>query len=216
MSTRPGGPRRAAVELRFGGSSAALPSIAGRALHQYWSLLAPHFRGIFLAPQWRADGTGINWAWREPATNTPLSPAEFATVRKRLPGAQRSLAAPPPDTLAADPRHAAASHAQIQTCTGEIIATLSPLPASALAAYVARTEQGPLLHSWGLSPALTPFYPDTLNLEIHGTVFIAGRPAPDHQIALANDEGKSLTRTRSDADGRFRFLGRVFEKKFSI
>ena len=207
MNPRPPGPRRAAVELRFNAATtSALPSVAGRALHQYWSLLVPHFRGIFLAPQWRADSTGLNWSWREPGPNAPLSTAELATVRKRLASAQRSLADTAEDAPPADPRHAVVSLAQIQSCTGELVATLSALPDPTLAAYVARTEQGPMLHSWGLSPALTPFYPDTANLEIGGTVFIAGHPAPDHEVVLANAEGKSFTRTRTDTDGRFRFL----------
>jgi len=206
MSRRPAGPRRAAVELGFNGSAPALPSVAGRALHQYWSLLAPHFRGIFLPPQWRADGTGVAWSWREPATPSPLTSAELATVRKRLAGAQRSLAdaaesAPP--SAGASP--ASASLAAVQACTAEIAAALAALPDPALAAYAVRTESGNLLHSWGLGTALTPFFPDAADYDIGGTVCHTGRPAPHHTVLLENSEGRPIARATSDAAGRFSF-----------
>lgn len=205
MSPRPSGPRRVCAELRFSAPPPTLPSVAGRALHQYWSLLSPHFRGVFLPPQWRAEGTGLTWSWREPAVNNPLSASELSTLRKRLTAAQRSLAETAEDATLSDSRRTVVSLSQIKSCSQDVVTALLALPDPALASYTVRTEQGPLLHSWGLSPALVPFYPDTSDCEISGTVFAARQPAPDHEVLLETPGGNDLARTHSDATGVFRF-----------
>jgi hypothetical protein len=204
MSTQPSGSRRACAELRFSATPPTIPAIAGRVLHQYWPLLSPHFRGIFLPPQWR-DGTGLTWTWRETAAPNSFSAAELITLRKRLTAAQRSLTDTAEDAPLADARRAVVSLAQIQSRTQEVVAALLALPDPVLAAYVVRTDHGPVLHSWGLSPALVPFYPDATDCEISGTVFRALSPAPAHEVLLETPDGKHLARTPSDANGRFRF-----------
>ena len=207
MKPRSTGPRRASVERRFEPGQSDFPVIAGRALPQFWSLFSPHFRGVFLPPQWRAEGNGIAWSWREPATNPPISAAELATLRKRLAGAQRSFAATAADAPStSDPRAPAATLAPLAKCLGELIATLLALPDPAFAASTARTEAGLVLHSWGLRSPLTPFYPDAADREISGTVFIAKQAAPDLAVLLETPEGQPISRTSSDANGRFRFL----------
>ena len=161
MSRNTGGPRASSVSLRLTDGSSSLPSISGRAIYQYWALLVPHFRGIFLPPQWRADGTGVTWSWRGAATPTGLGTSDLATIRRRLNNAQRSLADAAEDAPAADPRRTVVSLQQISACTGEFVAALVTLPDPALAAYVIRGEQGLMLHSWGLPTALDPHAPKT-------------------------------------------------------
>lgn len=205
MSARADTSRRATVELRFDHAPATLPTVGDRALHQYWSLLAPHFRGVLLAPQWRAAGDGIAWSWREPAATASLSAAELATVRKRLASAQRSFANAAAETVSTGAQRAAFSLPQIQACTAAVINALHVLPDPALSAYMIRSESGPLLHSWGLSPPLVPFYPDIADKLISGTVFIAHQPAPGQEVLLETAEGEPVAHLHSDATGHFNF-----------
>ena len=160
MSRHTAGNSASSISLRLTGGAADLPSVADRAIYQYWSLLVPHFRGIFLPPQWRADGTGVTWSWRGAATPAGLSTGDLATIRRRLNHAQRSIADAAEDAPATDPRHSVVSLQQISVCTGTFVATLAGLPDPALAAYVIRSEQGLMLHSWGLPTALDPAAPN--------------------------------------------------------
>lgn len=208
MSSSSDGTRRATVALDSGSGRAAVPKIGSRSLHQYWALLMPHFRGILLPPQFRSDEAVTHWSWREPIASPPLTGAEIAAVRKRLASAQLSLAdsaedAPAPST--SDSRKAAAILPQVQARMGEVVSGLGAQPDSTLATYIVRSERGLMLHSWGLTAALKPYYPDSLDNEIGGTVMVAGKPASGHDVRLENPDGASLARTRSDAAGRFRF-----------
>ncbi len=190
--------------LKSGPGSPASPTIGNRSLHHYWALLKTHFRSVLLAPQSLADGANTQWTWREPADGASLTAAELATVRKRLTGSQRSLA----DSVE-DARDSTADAGsvlpQLQARMESVVEALVALPDSALAAYVARSEHGPLLHSWGLLVALTPHHPDNTECEISGRVLVSHAPAPDREILLENLAGTTLDRTRSDAAGRFRF-----------
>ena len=204
MSLRPGETRRAIAAL--GSNRSAVPTIGSRSLHQYWALLMPHFRGILLPPQSHTDGAGTQWAWREPADNLPLTGSEIATVRKRLASAQLSLADPGREAPApVNPRGPTSILPQVQARMSEVVAALAAKSDPELAPFIVRSERGLMLHSWGLSTALTPFYPDTLDCEISGTVLVADAPGPDHQVLLENAKGSVLARTRSDAAGNFRF-----------
>ena len=68
------GSRRAVAEIRFGEDRAGLTKVGGRSIHQYWSLLSPHFRDVLLAPQRRSDDGGVAWNWREAVDNKPPPP----------------------------------------------------------------------------------------------------------------------------------------------
>jgi hypothetical protein len=205
--SRPAQFRRAIAVLKPGSTQPMPPTLGNRSLHHYWTLLKTHFRSVFLAPQSLSDGTSTQWTWREPIDGPPLTAAELATVRKRLTVAQRSFA----DSIAdaaesgADSGRAASVLPQLQAHLDPIIQTLVALPDAALASYLVRSEQGLLLHSWGLGVALIPSYPDTTECEITGTVFVANAPAPDREVLLEKPEGEDVDRTRSDAVGRFRF-----------
>lgn len=208
MSGSSDGTRRATVALDSGSGRAAVPKIGSRSLHQYWALLMPHFRGILLPPQFRSDEAVTHWSWREPIASPPLTGAEIAAVRKRLASAQLSLAdsaEDAPASSASDSRKAAAILPQVQARMSEVVAGLAVQPDSILATYIVRSERGLMLHSWGLAAALKPYYPDSLEIEISGTVLVAGKPASGHEVRLENPDGASLNRMRSDADGRFRF-----------
>ena len=200
--------RRAVAVLKSGAGQPTPPKIGNRSPHQYWALLKTHFRSVLLPPQSLAEGASTQWTWNEPAAGPPLTAADLATVRKRLAGAQRSLVdsvedAPEPS---ADARHAGSVLPQLQTHMDAIVTALIALPDGGLAAYAVRTEQGLLLHSWGLATALTPHYPDNTESEISGTVFVGDAPAPDREVSLENFDGSGRpARTRSDAAGRFRF-----------
>src|SRR5690348_15312724 len=86
-----GKPRRACTLLKAGRGQPARPRVAKRPLFSYWAILMPHFRGVLLPPQNRADESS-QWAWTETADGGAISGAELATIRKRLAGAQQSLA----------------------------------------------------------------------------------------------------------------------------
>ena len=75
-----GGSRRAVAEIRFGEDRIGITKVGGRSIHQYWTLLGPHFRDVFLAPQRRSDDGGVSWTWREAADKKPLTAAELASV----------------------------------------------------------------------------------------------------------------------------------------
>lgn len=155
MSSPANGPKRVVVELRFDVSRPPPPLVAGRALHQYWTLLAPHFRGVFLPPQWRADGTGVGWSWREPLASAAFAPADLSTVRKRLAGALRSFT----DAVEDAPAGRESAREQVAGVHRLITATVDRLiaaPDDGLARHLVRTDSGLLLHSWGLATALSP------------------------------------------------------------
>lgn len=206
--SRPDQFRRALVVLKSGAGSPAVPAIGNRSLHQYWALLKTHFRGILLAPQSLSDGASTQWTWREPVDTSPLTTAELATARKRLTGAQRSFADSVEDAaepVVADARRAGSVLPQLQAHMDAVVTALIAQPDAALAAYLVRSEQGLLLHSWGLPSALPPHYPDNTTCEIAGTVFVTDQPAADREVLLENSDGTILDRTHSDMAGCFRF-----------
>ena len=51
-----GGSRRAVAEIRFGEDRIGITKVGGRSIHQYWTLLGPHFRDVLLAPHPKKPG----------------------------------------------------------------------------------------------------------------------------------------------------------------
>jgi len=204
-----GGLRRAVAEIRFGEDRAGLTKVGGRSIHQYWSLLSPHFRDVLLAPQRRSDDGGVAWTWREAADNKPLTAAELMSVRKRLERAKESFEENPVNPLMGDARSGTSSQVLIDQVAAKVKAMAESLSAksdAALAVYVCRTETGPMVHSWGVATAAAVVYPDSLETGVSGVVLVGGKPSGGHEVVIENDKGLSVARMWSEEAGEFSFM----------
>ena len=203
-----GGLRRAVAEIRFGEDRAGLTKVGGRSIHQYWSLLSPHFRDVLLAPQRRSDDGGVAWNWRESADRKPPTVSELASVRKRLERANESFAENPVSPLLGDARNGTSSQALIDQVASKVKALADSLAAksdAALADFVCRTETGVMIHSWGVVSPAQVIYPDSLETGIGGVVVAGGKPAEGYEVVIENAQGLSVARMQSDETGEFHF-----------
>ncbi|MBK9991426.1 MAG: carboxypeptidase regulatory-like domain-containing protein [Verrucomicrobia bacterium] len=204
-----GGSRRAVAEIRFGEDRSGLTKVGGRSIHQYWSLLSPHFRDVLLAPQRRSDDGGVAWTWREAMDKKPLTAAELAGVRKRLERGNESFAENPVNPLAGDDRSGTSSQALIDQVAAKVKAMADSLAAksdAALVDFVCRTETGAMIHSWGVASPAPIYYPDALESGVSGVVLVGGKPsAAGYEVVVENAQGLSVARTQSDEAGEFLF-----------
>jgi len=203
-----GGSRRAVAEIRFGEDRSGLTKVGGRSIHQYWSLLSPHFRDVLLAPQRRSDDGGVAWTWREASDKKPLTAAELAGVRKRLERGNESFAENPVNPLMGDDRSGTSSQALIDQVATKVKAMAESLAAKsdvALADFVCRTETGAMVHSWGVVSPAQIYYPDALESGVNGVVLVGGKPSAGHEVVIENAQGLSVARTQSDEAGEFLF-----------
>lgn len=203
-----GGSRRAVAEIRFGEDRSGLTKVGGRSIHQYWSLLGPHFRDVLLAPQRRSDDGGVAWTWREAAEKKPLTAGELAGVRKRLERANESFAENPVSPLMGDDRSGTSSQALVDQVAAKVKAMAEALAAksdAALADFVCRTEQGAMVHSWGVASPAPIHYPDAMESGVSGVVLVGGKPAQGHEVVIENAKGLRVARAQSDETGEFLF-----------
>ena len=203
-----GGSRRAVAEIRFGEDRIGITKVGGRSIHQYWSLLGPHFRDVLLAPQRRSDDGGVAWTWREASDKKPLTASEFASVRKRLERANESFAENPVNPLMGEARTGTSSQALIDQVAAKVKAMAQSLSAksdAALADFVCRTETGVMVHSWGVASVAQIIYPDSLETGVSGVVLIGGKPSEGHEVVIENAKGLSVARMMSDDSGEFHF-----------
>lgn len=156
--------RQAMGELNWGHNPSALLWIGNRAVHQYWALLAPYFRDVLLVPQRRAEDQIIAWSWREIGESRQPTGTELAALRKRLAGDLQAFADNAHDGADDTRRGGSAKNqpgiAQIAAAMEGWVSRLLAMPDSEFAGFVACTEAGLRLHSWGLTTAVVPFYPD--------------------------------------------------------
>ncbi|HEY8996178.1 MAG TPA: hypothetical protein VIM71_16045, partial [Lacunisphaera sp.] len=152
-------------------------------------------------PQNRTDES-IQWTWTETTDHDAISSTELATIRKRLAGAQQSLADSLEDTTGFAAK--AATIRSTKDRMNEVVSALVALSDAALAGFVARTDRGMLLHSWGLANPL-PVQNLDAEFELAGRVFVARAPAPGHEVLLEAADGTRVARTTTDAEGRFGF-----------
>ena len=201
--------RLATVEVHWGKDPGQILWIGNRVVHQFWPLLGPYFRDILLTPQRRTEEEIVAWTWREPAESKPATGAELAALRKRLTGVLRGFVENARDDAGGDGGAAGlrsqASIAQLASAMETSIGRLIAKSDAEFAKFVARTESGLRLHSWGVTTAATPSYPKSREREISGIVIDAGRPARGIEILLENAGGGRVAQVRSDAAGRFRF-----------
>jgi hypothetical protein len=183
-----------------------IAKVGSRSIHQYWHLLAPDFQGILLTPQRRPDEGGVAWTWQEAVGNKPVTAPELAEVRERLVRANRAFAKNLPDADASGPGGRSAQEATdlLRSKVDEMVTKLAGKSDEKLAGYVARTDGGPMLHSWGASVPAQPFYPDSHNCEVSGVVLVGDKDAADFEVLIESRKGVCLARTRSDASGAFR------------
>jgi len=203
-----GGSRRAVAEIRFGEDRVGITKVSGRSIHQYWTLLAPHFRDVLLAPQRRSDDGGVAWTWREAADKKPLTAAELAGVRKRLERAKESFEENPVSPLMGDARSGTRSQALIDQVAVKVKAMAESLIAKSdavLGDFVCRTETGLMIHSWGVASAAPVVYPDSLETGVDGVVLIGGKAARGYEVVIENAKGLSVARMQSDESGEFHF-----------
>ncbi len=157
--------RLAVAELNWGHNPSAILWIGSRAVHQYWALLAPYFRDVLLTPQRRAEDQIIAWSWREERESRVPTGAELAALRKRLAGDLQAFV----DNVSAGAEEGrglvAAGNApgigQIAAAMEGWVSRLLAMSDNEFVSYVACTESGLRLHSWGLTTAVVPRFPET-------------------------------------------------------
>jgi hypothetical protein len=203
-----GGSRRAVAEIRFGEDRSGIAKVGGRSIHQYWSLLGPHFRDVLLAPQRRSDDGGVAWTWREASDRKVLTAAELAGVRKRLERANESFAENPVNALMGGDRSGTSSQVLVDQVAAKVKTMAESMAAksdAALADFVCRTETGVMVHSWGVVSPAQVIYPDSLETGVGGVVMVGEKPSVGHEVVIENAQGLSVARMQSDESGEFHF-----------
>lgn len=150
------GSRRAVVELKWEAGAEPVDRVGGRSLHQYWPVLSPYFRDVLLPPVRRTDDDAVSWTWREPDGAKAVSAGELRAVRKRLASELEWLA----ENLARVEGGGGGMQGLAAVMAG-VVARLVEGSDAELAGYVARTEVGLRLHSWGAREPGRVRYPDT-------------------------------------------------------
>lgn len=163
MSDGRGG-RQAIAELRWDTGADPVVTVGGRSLHHYWPMLSPYFRDMLLPPLRRPEGNAVTWRWLEPVRSRAVTAAELRSMRKRLRSEQELLAENLSRAEATggavgmrqrmDPRELAAA-------MGGVTDRLAGSDDATLAGFVAHTEAGLRLHSWGAQLPAPVRYPDT-------------------------------------------------------
>lgn len=206
MNNRQAGNRQVA-EIRYGAHPGAIAAVGAHPLHTFWPLLSPHFRAVWLAPQRRSDGASVSWVWRQAAEKREPGAQDLATLRRRLQESAAGFSEDPLGSVDETVARATSEAVVRQVCSraAEVVAALVAKSDPDLAAYVAMTETGLRLHSWGADVPAQPQDPAAQQCEVSGTVFAADKPAARFTVALENSRGLTLARTESDPEGHFAF-----------
>ena len=161
--------RTATAEVHWGRDPKSILWIGNSVVYQYWPVLSPYFRDILLAPQRRTEDEIVAWTWREETEQRTPTGAEFAALRKRLKSDQHALAENARDRATAGRQTAErknpANIAQLASAMDGLVARLLAMPDAELATFIACTESGLRLHSWGGAPAAVPFFPESRKRE---------------------------------------------------
>ncbi len=195
----PGGERRVVAEISTTDARQAIPTVGNRSIHQYWKRLTPALHALLLAPRRRPDDRAISWSWVEPALAPPPSTAELADLRRHLVEASRLLTED-----AAEAKPAEATWMTImQAIIGELCAKSDPQ----FSTFVARTDAGLQIHSWGAPQGGRPYSPDKIGAEVHGTLLAGDSAAAGYEVVIENRKGTRLAHAVSDERGNFVFAG---------
>ncbi len=182
------------AELDWGRNPGAILWIGNRPVSQYWARLAPYFRDVLLPSQRRSDDEIVSWSWRNDGQKRTPAGAELAVLRKRLASAQRAFV----DSTEDDVGGLAASGPLAAGMEGWVSGFLAKSDAD-LVSFVACTDAGLRLHSWGLTTAVVPFHPDARKVATDA----AEIASDDAEIAAETQPGRPARRRR-------RILGWIF------
>jgi len=199
---------RAVAEIRTGENQMAGARIGNRSIHQFWYLYSPYFRHVLLAPHRRPDSDRVTWSWQEAAEAKPPTTPELAEVRRRLTDANRALADDLVDlgsSEGSEGNSAPSLDAQVWRNLQAMITSLCAKSDHALGGYVCRTPAGLMLHSWSASTPAAPYYPDSRQGGIKGTVWLDGQAASGVTVVLQNKQDADLDHAISDRTGAFGF-----------
>lgn len=197
--------RRAVAEIRTGENQLTGARIGNRSIHQFWYLFSPYFRHVLLAPHRRPDSDQVIWSWQEAAESKPPTAPELAEVRRRLTDASRALVGNSVDLSPAEGGSARSLDAQVRRNLQEMITALTAKSDPALGGYVCRTSTGLMLHSWSASTPSVPYFPDSRQGGITGTVWLDGQTTAGVKVVLLNKQGADLEQTTSGRTGAFSF-----------
>lgn len=170
------------VEIRWGENPDAILWVGKRAVHQYWALLGPYFRDVLLAPQRRPEDEIVAWTWRTDAKDRPPGAGELTALRKRLASTMSTFSENAREgAMGARGDAGPANQANIVQLAAVMetwVAGLLSKTDAELALYVARTESGLRLHSWGATAAAVPSSPVSGRSGADGASSVGCGPAP--------------------------------------
>jgi len=159
--------RQVKAEVHWGRDPAAILRIDQRVVHQYWPLIAPYFRNVLLPPQRRAEADIVAWSWREDGEKAPTG-KELRALRQRLAEDQADFLDYARDGKGAGGNaRGQASIGQIASAMDGWVARVVAMPDQQFSTFVAATDAGLRLHSWGVATAAVPSYPDAPAREAH-------------------------------------------------
>lgn len=154
MSTAGRVRRRATV--RWAGEPGAVAWAGAKALPHAWPMLAAHFRDVLLAPRRLDDDAGVEWVWTEAAERAEASAAECAALRRRLAaGVELFGEWAEAEAARADGRTKknGGERAESVRATAAWVEAWNRKPDTEARRWIARTEHGWRLHSWGATAA---------------------------------------------------------------
>lgn len=173
------------VEIRWGEKRDAILWVGNRAVHQYWALLGPYFRDVLLAPQRHPECESVAWTWRADVNQRPPGAGELAALRKRLASTMRAFSENAHEgAMGARGDAGPANQANIVQLAAVMETWVAGLLSKAdaeLAPYVARTESGLRLHSWGAPAAAVPSSPVSGQSGADGASSVGRGPAPQRR-----------------------------------
>ena len=147
----PGRVRRRAT-VRWAGDPGAVAWAGAKALPQAWPVLAAHFRDVLLAPRRQDDDAGVEWVWTEAPERAEATAADCAALRRRLTaGVELFEEWAEADAERADARAKAGGgeRAEVGRAAAAWVRTWNGKTDTEARRWIARTEHGWRLHSWG-------------------------------------------------------------------
>ncbi len=139
--------------MRWAGDPGAVDWAGTKALPHAWPVLSAHFRDVLMAPRRLDDDAGVEWVWTEPRERAEPSAAECAAMRRRLSaGVEAVREWAETETARTDGRAKKKKGGEVAEIVDAMAAWVrrwNEQPDAEAGRWIARTEHGWRLHSWG-------------------------------------------------------------------